>query len=104
MAFASADPNLESSLMSKPLSAAEKSNAKLGLFLFAAYLLLYAGFVLTNAFAPSAMEQIVWAGLNLAVVYGFGLIFAAFLLALVYGVLCKREPSAKSERRIGDGQ
>ncbi|MBX7103589.1 MAG: DUF485 domain-containing protein [Gemmataceae bacterium] len=63
-------------------------NARLGLLLFAAYSLLYLAFMLLNAFAPAAMETIVVAGLNLAVVYGLGLIVAAFLLAMLYAWRC----------------
>ena len=37
------------------------------------HLLLYAGFVLINAFAADQMETVVLQGLNLAIVYGFGL-------------------------------
>ena len=39
-------------------------NARLGLVLFAVYLVLYAGFMLLNAFAPERMEQPAWAGVN----------------------------------------
>lgn len=79
--------------MSDPNISPRRYNAKLGLILFAFYLLLYLGFVLVNAFSADSMELIVYQGLNLAIVYGFGLIFAAFLLALLYGVLCRREPA-----------
>jgi len=75
------------------LTDSQRSNARLGLWLFAVYLLLYLGFVFLSAFAPAAMEQPVLAGLNLAIVYGFGLIIGAFLMAVLYGVLCKSEPS-----------
>lgn len=64
-------------------------NAKLGVVLFLIYLGLYGGFVGINAFAPTQMERPVLAGLNLAVVYGFGLILFAFFLAMIYGVLCR---------------
>lgn len=94
----------EKPIVSKPLSAAEQFNTRLGLVLFAVYLLLYLGFVLTNAFSPETMSRVVWSGLNLAVVYGFGLIFAAFLLAAVYGVACRREPAGSSAKRgAGEG-
>ncbi|MEM9646791.1 MAG: DUF485 domain-containing protein [Planctomycetota bacterium] len=83
--------------MSKPLSEAERTNAKLGMWLFGVYLLLYAGFVFINAFSPDTMSNIVYAGLNLAVVYGFGLIFSAFVLAMIYGMACKREPAVPAE-------
>ena len=81
-------------------------NTKLGLILFFVYLALYAGFVLINAFAADVMETIVLAGLNLAIVYGFGLILFALLLALIYGLLCKKEPLediASSETATTEG-
>jgi uncharacterized membrane protein (DUF485 family) len=63
-------------------------NSRYGLILFGLYLALYGGFVGINAFAPRVMEQTI-AGVNLAIWYGFGLIAAAFLVALVYGWLCR---------------
>lgn len=74
----------------------ESYNAKLGVGLFLVYLGLYGGFVGINAFAPVRMEMPVFAGLNLAVVYGFGLILFAFVLAMIYGVLCRDESSKGS--------
>ena len=56
--------------------------------LFAVYVVLYVGFMLLNAFAHERMQQPVLAGVNLAIVYGMGLIIAALLLALVYMWLC----------------
>lgn len=75
------------------LSESQRSNARLGLWLFAIYLLLYLGFVFLSAFAADLMERPVLAGLNLAIVYGFGLIIGAFLMAILYGMLCKPEDS-----------
>jgi uncharacterized membrane protein (DUF485 family) len=60
-----------------------------GLVLFAVYLLLYGSFVLLNAFAPAVMERTPLLGINVAVLYGMALIVAAFVLALVYGWLCR---------------
>jgi uncharacterized membrane protein (DUF485 family) len=57
----------------------------IGLLLFDIYLVLYGGFVLLAAFSPQSMEVTPLAGVNLAIWYGFGLIVAAFALALVYG-------------------
>ena len=65
--------------------------SRLGLVLFLLYLLLYSGFVLLVTFSPQVMESTPVAGVNVAVLYGFGLIIAAFLLALLYGFL--RRPS-----------
>jgi uncharacterized membrane protein (DUF485 family) len=56
----------------------------LGFVLFTIYLLLYGGFVLLNAFSPHTMDQTPLAGVNLAIWYGFGLIAAALVLALIY--------------------
>lgn len=64
-------------------------NSRYGLALFAVYLALYAGFVALSAFAPQRMGRPFLGGVNLAVVYGFGLIAAALLLALIYMFLCR---------------
>ena len=70
-------------------------NSRYGLVLFAIYLVLYGGFMLLNAFLPQIMEQTPLPGINLAILYGFGLIVSALLLALIYGYLCReREPGA----------
>ena len=77
----------------------ETRNSRIGLVLFGIYLLLYGGFVFLNAFSPESMEAIPVAGVNLAIVFGFGLILAAFVLAVVYGFLCRttEEQAAKKE-------
>ena len=71
----------------------EKRNARIGFVLFVVYLLLYIGFVLLNAFAADVMEMTPIAGVNLAILSGFGLIITALILALAYGFLCKEEPA-----------
>ncbi|MFM7055830.1 MAG: DUF485 domain-containing protein [Planctomycetota bacterium] len=62
-----------------------------GLILFFVYLAFYTGFVGLNAFAPARMETVLLSGLNVAVIYGFALIFGAVLLSAVYGLLRSRE-------------
>lgn len=64
-------------------------NARYGVWLFVVYLVLYAGFMAVSAFAPHAMNVDVFMGVNLAVCYGFSLIAAALVLALVYVYLCR---------------
>ena len=64
--------------------------SRIGLVLFAVYLLLYGGFVLLNAFAPEQMETTPLLGINLAILYGVTLILAAFALAMLYGWLCRK--------------
>jgi len=68
---------------------AESYNSRLGLWLFALYFLAFSAFVAINAVSPQLMDRVVIAGLNLAIVYGFGLIVGAFVLAIVYASLCK---------------
>ncbi len=70
---------------------AEGYKTKLGLRMFAIYGLVYAGFVLINIIKPVLMETIVVFGLNLAVVYGFGLIILALIMAVVYNQMCVRQ-------------
>jgi uncharacterized membrane protein (DUF485 family) len=62
-----------------------------GVVLFLIYLTIYAIFVALSAFRGDLMKKAVFAGVNLAVVYGFGLIILAFAMALLYLVLCKRD-------------
>ena len=83
-------------MLHEPAATAEKDYAieykkRLGVWMFAVYALVYAGFVALNLVSPLKMEATVLFGLNLAVVYGFGLILAAFVLAVVYNIMCMRE-------------
>ena len=64
-------------------------HARAGLWLFGVYLMLYGGFVGLSAFAPGLMAREPLGGLNLAVLYGMGLILAAVVLALVYMGACR---------------
>jgi cytosine/uracil/thiamine/allantoin permease len=64
---------------------------RLGLKMFAVYAFFYAGFVAINLLSPLTMATIVFAGLNLATVYGFALIVGALIEALIYNVLCNRK-------------
>ena len=64
-------------------------NRRNGLMLFAIYVALYAGFVFLNTFSPDRMKQPFLLGVNLAIVYGMGLIVAALVLALIYMRLCR---------------
>jgi len=63
---------------------------RLGIAIFLAYTAAYAGFVAVNLLAPALMAKNIMFGLNLAVVYGFGLIIVALILALIYNHLCAR--------------
>jgi uncharacterized membrane protein (DUF485 family) len=75
-------------------------NSRIGLTLFFAYLAFYAGFVLLAAFSPATMQRTPYAGVNLAIWYGFALIIAAFLFALFYGVLCQAGDADRTKSEI----
>ncbi len=64
--------------------AIERRHRRFGLQLFLAYLLVYAGFIALAAFYHTTLASQALFGVNLAVVYGFGLIGFAFLLALIF--------------------
>ncbi len=70
---------------------------RLGLWMFAAYCLFYAGFVGINLLSPKAMAALVLMGLNLATVYGFALIIVALIMALVYNHLCTAKEAELAE-------
>jgi uncharacterized membrane protein (DUF485 family) len=78
-------------------------NARIGLILFVVYLAFYAGFVLLAAFSPATMARTPWAGVNLAIWYGFALIAAALILALVYGWLCRVEVDSSNASASNGG-
>ena len=59
--------------------------------LFVTYLLFYGSFVVISAFWPEVMAYDALFGVNLAVTYGFSLIAAAMILALVYAWLCREK-------------
>lgn len=67
------------------------------MILFIVYCLVYERFVFINALMPDAMDIQPIEGINLAIVYGFALIVGAFVLAIVYGMLCRDESEAKSD-------
>ena len=65
-------------------------NARYGLILFAVYVILYGGFVFLAVFRTSVMGAVMPGGANLAIAYGFALIGAALVLALIYVFLCSK--------------
>ena len=74
-------------------------NTRRGLWLFAIYVLFYAGFVAIAAFRFDLLSHDAPGGVNLAIAYGLGLIVLAFVLALIYMVLTRgeaREPEGRA--------
>ena len=74
----------------------EGFKARLGLIMFAVYLAIYLAFILVAVLKPKIMSIDV-GSLNLAIVYGFGLIIFAIVLALVYNSLCSRREKLDAE-------
>jgi uncharacterized membrane protein (DUF485 family) len=70
--------------------------ARVGLWMFLVYALIYAGFVVINTLSPTSMETTVL-GLSLSVVYGMGLIVLALVLALIYNGI-----SGRAEARLNE--
>jgi len=70
---------------------------KLGLWLFLIYVLVYVGFIWVNVASPKTMATIVFAGQNLAVVYGLGLIILAFVMGIIYDFLCSNKEKELNE-------
>jgi hypothetical protein len=76
---------------------------RLGIWMFVFYSLFYASFVAINLLSPLSMAVIVFAGLNLATVYGFALIIVALIEALIYDAMCRKKEAefAKAEKQKG---
>ncbi len=71
----------------------------LGVKMFFLYCIVYGGFVAINIINPQLMAKFVTADLNLAVVYGFGLIAFAMILAVIYNALCTNKEKALKDVR-----
>lgn len=67
-----------------------KKKASLGLKMFFIYLLFYGGFTYISIASPATMSKHIFAGLNLAIVYGFGLILVAILMGFAYHLICSK--------------
>jgi uncharacterized membrane protein (DUF485 family) len=66
---------------------ASKFKTRIGVWMFILYAIIYAGFVIINTFNPKIMGSDI-GGSNLAIIYGFGLIIFALMLAFVYNAIC----------------
>ncbi|MBN2395218.1 MAG: DUF485 domain-containing protein [Candidatus Atribacteria bacterium] len=64
---------------------------RIGMYMILLYALVYFGFIVINISNPFLMERIIFGGLNLALVYGIGLIIFALILALIYNSMCSKK-------------
>lgn len=69
---------------------------RLGVWMFLIYAVIYVGFVAINVTNAGWMEKTVLFGMNLACVYGFGLIVVALVMALIYNALCGKKEALLS--------
>lgn len=72
-------------------------NQRLGLILFSLYFALYAAFIVITVYDYRLLATEVFAGINLAVAFGMGLILAAIVLAVLYAKLAKSDPDEATE-------
>ena len=64
-----------------------KIKSKIGIWMFLGYTIVYAVFIVFNVVNPKLMGMDI--GLvNLAIIFGFGLIVLALIMALIYNALC----------------
>ena len=75
----------------------ENKNSRLGAYMFLIYTLIYTGFILTNILANKLMQTKL-GSFNLAIVYGFGLIILAVLLASFYNHICSNSEKLTEEK------
>lgn len=78
------------------------TNAKLGIWLCLAYILLYSGFIVLSAFFPDTMRAARPGAINGAIWYGLGLIAAAVLTSFAYGLFANSEDSAEGDHAEGE--
>lgn len=81
---------------------AESYKMKLGVLMFFIYGAVYVGFVAINVVKPELMETILPTGMNLATVYGIGLIVFALFLAVIYNHLCTTKEKAMAAGEEGE--
>lgn len=65
-------------------------NTRMGVVLFIVYVVFYGGFMALSAFKPEIMSRPFMGGANLSIVYGFALIIAALVVALIYMKVCRK--------------
>jgi len=75
---------------------------KTGIKLFFIYCLIYLGFVIINTVKPKLMGLKIVFGLNLACVYGFGLIILAIVMGLIYNAGCSKAEDKATNAEKGD--
>ena len=78
----------------------EGFKTKLGLIMFAIYTPIYFAFVILAVVSPKSMAIDV-GSLNVAIVYGFGIIILAIIQAVIYNYICSKKE--KEEKLANKG-
>ena len=79
---------------------ASSKKARLGLWFFFLSFIFYAGFVVIGVVNYDLLRTEGIAGLNLAVIYGMGLILFAIFLGIIYNFLCSRYEDKMNEKEV----
>jgi len=76
-----------------------KIKSRIGIWMFLGYTIVYAVFIVLNVSTPKLMGMDVGM-VNVAIVFGFGLIVLALIMAVIYNALCgwAEEKSLKLEK------
>lgn len=82
---------------------AESFKSRLGLIMFAIYFPIYITFILISVISPRTMGMDV-GSLNLAIVFGLGLIVLAIVQAFVYNSICSRREKHHEELERREGE
>jgi cytochrome c biogenesis protein CcdA len=77
---------------------------RLGVWMFLFYSGIYAVFVVINVVRPAMMEITILFGMNLAAVFGIGLIVFALLQALIYDKMCRRQEALLNRETAGSAR
>ncbi len=81
---------IHKSAVVKETDNAAAKKAKLGVILFIVYTLVYSGFVVIGLTKPEWMGLQLVGAMNMAIIYGFGLIGLAIVMGFIYNFFCTR--------------
>ncbi|HEY8909462.1 MAG TPA: DUF485 domain-containing protein [Desulfosporosinus sp.] len=81
----------------KENQALDKKKSRLGVLMFIIYTVVYAGFILINVMDNKVMRMTI-GDLNVAIVYGFGLIILALVLAIIYNQICTNAEKVSEDK------
>jgi uncharacterized membrane protein (DUF485 family) len=81
----------------------EGFKTKLGLIMVAFFTIVYFAFIILAVTNPQAMANDV-GSLNVAVVYGFGIIILAIIQAVIYNIICSNHEKRNGNTKHDKGE